>query len=115
MNYYYISIPPSSLKLTNADRVFFTSIGLFSLIVILVLVFWGLDIPGQIDNRKYERNRDEQQILSAIANACEKTADIFQPGATVADIVVATNLPVSRVLRIVKQFKRDEIVKEGLK
>lgn len=111
---YYVSVPQTSpSELTNADRVTIGIVGLILLVTILGLIFAALDIPGQIDNKKSERNRDEQQILSAIANACEKTADIFQPGATVADIVVATNLPVSRVLRIVKQFKRDEIVKEG--
>lgn len=113
MNYYIFVVQTGSSELTNGDRIATSIVAFMGLVLLVALVLAALDIPGQIDNRKYEKNRDEQQILSAIANASEKTADIFQPGATVADIVVATNLPVSRVLRIVKKFKRNEIVKEG--
>lgn len=114
MNHYYIVVSQSSpSEMTDAEQATVSLAILVVLIFIIAVIIAGFEIPDKLDERKRRRDRDEQQVLCAIANASEKSADTFQPGATIADLVVMTNLPVTRIADIVRQFRRKEIVREG--
>lgn len=86
-------------------------VALVSLVLIVLVVVF--DVSGQLSERNTRRSYDEHEVLNAIAKASKVKGIDFQPGATIADIVEATDLPVSRVVSIIRRFKRYEIVKEG--
>lgn len=112
-NFYTALQQTSSSELTSADRTALAIAGGLMLIVLAVILLVAIDFPERLNISRHQKSYQEHEVLNAIAKASKVKAVDFQPGATVADIVEVTNLPVSRVVSILRRFKRYEIVKEG--
>jgi len=115
MNYAYISQPLPPQSLTKDEQL--TVIIIFAVLFIFIAVVWSwvfFDVPNELSSKSYRRQQAEQKILKAIAdNSGMSSAEYIHPGLTIAEIVVATSLPLNDVVNIVRRLKRDEVVREG--